>query len=57
MDVQKALDKINVLIKDVTDPVAKIIISQLLNIIAVLMQENKALKEEIQRLRDENNRS
>ena len=56
MDIQKALDEINILIKDVTDPVAKVIISRLLNIIEALMQENKALKEEIQRLRDENNR-
>ncbi len=56
MDVQKALEEINVLIKDVTDPVAKVIISRLLNIIEALMQENKVLKEEIQRLRDENNR-
>jgi len=56
MDVQKALEEINVLIKDVTNPVTKVIISRLLNIIEALMQENKALKEEIQRLRDENNR-
>jgi regulator of replication initiation timing len=56
MDVQKALEEVNVLIKDVTDPVAKVIISRLLNIIEALMQENKALKEEVQRLKDENNR-
>lgn len=56
MDVQKALEEINILIKDVTDPVAKIIISRLLNIIESLVQENKMLKEENQRLRDENNR-
>ena len=56
MDVQKALEEIHILIQDVTDPVAKVIISRLLNIIEALMQENKALKEEIQRLRDENNR-
>ena len=29
MDVQKALEEVNVLIKDVTDPVAKVIISRL----------------------------
>ena len=56
MDVQKALEEINVLIKDVTDPVAKVIISRLLNIIEALIQENTALKKENQRLRDENNR-
>lgn len=56
MDVQKALEEINVLVKDVTDPVAKVVIFRLLNIIEALMQENKALKEEVQRLKDENNR-
>lgn len=56
MDIQKALDEINVLIKDVTDPVAKIIISRLLNIIEALMQENKMLKAENQKLRNEINR-
>jgi hypothetical protein len=45
MDVQKALEEINVLIKDVTDPVAKGIVSRLLNIIEALMQVNKAFKD------------
>jgi hypothetical protein len=56
MDVQKAIEAINTQIDKVQDPVAKIIIAQLLDIIEYLMQENKELKAEIQRLRDENNR-
>lgn len=43
MGVQKALEEINVIIKDVTDLSAKIIIFRLLNIIEILVQENKML--------------
>ena len=46
MDIQKAIEEINASINSVTDPAAKIIISQLLNIIEALMQENNMLKEE-----------
>ena len=53
MDVQKAIEEINAIINSITDPAAKIIISQLLNIIEALMQENKMLKEENQKLRNE----
>lgn len=56
MDVQKYLDEINVLIKQVTDPIAKAIIFQLLNIIEYQAKEIKILREENQKLRDENNR-
>ena len=56
MDVQKAIEEINISINSITDPAARAIISQLLNIIEALMQENKMLKEENQILRDENNR-
>ncbi len=53
MDIQKSIEEINASINSVTDPAAKIIISQLLNIIEVLMQENKMLKEENQKIRNE----
>jgi hypothetical protein len=56
MDVQKTIEEINASINSVIDPSAKIIISQLLNIIEALMQENKVLKAENQRLLDENNK-
>jgi hypothetical protein len=51
MDVQKAIKAINSQIDKVQDPVAKVIIAQLLDIIEYLMQENKELKAENQRLR------
>ena len=56
MDIQKAIEEINANINSITDPVAKAIISQLLNIIEALTQENKVLKAENQKLRDENNK-
>ena len=56
MDVQKAIEKINTQLDNVKDPVAKVIIEQLLNIIEYQAQEIKVLKAENQRLRDENNR-
>lgn len=56
MDVQKAIEEINASISSVIDPAAKIIISQLLNIIESQFQENKTLKEDNQNLRDENNK-
>jgi regulator of replication initiation timing len=55
MDVQKTIEAINAQLDNVTDPVAKVIISQLLNIIEYQAQEIKELKAENQRLRDENN--
>jgi len=56
MDVQKAIEEINASINSVTDPVARAIISQLLNIIEHQAQEIKTFKAENQKLRDENNR-
>ena len=56
VDIQKSIKEINANIISITDPVAKSIISQLLNIIEALTQENKVLKEENQKLRDENNK-
>ena len=56
MDIQKAIEEINANINSITDPVAKAIISQLLNIIEALTQENKVLKAENQKLLDENNK-
>jgi len=53
MDIQKAIEAINTQVDKVQDPVAKVIIAQLLDIIEFLMQENKELKAENQRLRDE----
>ena len=56
MDVQKTIEEINASINGVADPVARAIISQLLNIIEYQAREIKVLKEENQKLRDENNR-
>ncbi len=56
MDIQKAIEEINISINSVTDPVARAIISQLLNIIEHQAQEIKTFKAENQKLRDENNR-
>ena len=56
MGVQKALEKINVLLKNVTDPVAKIIISRLLHITEASRQWNRAIKEENHKLRNQINR-
>ncbi len=56
MDLKKSIEAININLDNITDPVAKTILSQLLNIIEALAQENKELKDENQKLRDENNR-
>lgn len=56
MDIEKAINSINIDLDKIADPASRVIIAQLLNIIEYLVQENKELKEENQRLRDENNR-
>ncbi len=56
MNIEQAIKGISVDLDMIADPAAREIISQLLNIIEYLFQENKELKTENQRLRDENNR-
>lgn len=54
MDIKKAVEGIN--IENIADPAIKTVISNLLNVIELLVAENKQLREENQKLRDENNR-
>jgi hypothetical protein len=56
MDIKKAISEIELDIDSINDPAAKIIIVRLLNIIEELSKDNKSLREEVQKLRDENNR-
>ncbi len=56
MDIKKAIEGINIDLDKIADSAAKTIISQLLNIIEYLVEENKELKEENRKLRDENSR-
>ena len=56
MDIQKSIEEINISINNIADPVAKVIISKLLNIVEHQAQEIKTLKTENQKLRDENNK-
>src|SRR5258708_6003543 len=56
MDVKQALDDVSGDIDKIADPTINIVITKLLNIIEELATENKQFREEIQNLRDENNR-
>jgi hypothetical protein len=56
MDIKKAIEAINIDIGKVADPAIRAIILNLLNIIEAQAQEIKELKEENQKIRDENNR-
>ena len=56
MDIKKVIEAITVDVNKIADPALRATMSQLLNIIEFFAAENQALKEEVQRLRDENNR-
>jgi len=56
MDIQQAIESIDIDIDSIADSAIKAIITKLLNIIELLSRDNKQLREENQKLRDENNR-
>lgn len=56
MDIKKAIESININVDNIEDPELRSIVIQLLNIIEAQATTIKQQQEEIQKLRDENNR-